>query len=104
MSPPRPEVLAFLQDIKENPDDDTPRLILADWLEEHGDPRGTFLRIQCELAKSEGDRDRQHQLGLRLRQIMDRHEREWVAPLGTLARSRDYRRGLLRLVVGGECS
>src|SRR5207237_133371 len=28
----RPEVLAFLQDIKANPDDETPRLILADWL------------------------------------------------------------------------
>jgi uncharacterized protein (TIGR02996 family) len=37
-TPPRPEVLAFLEDIKEHPDDDTPRLVLADWLEDHGDP------------------------------------------------------------------
>jgi uncharacterized protein (TIGR02996 family) len=41
----------FLQDIIEHPEDDTPRLIYADWLEDHGDPdRATFIRIQCELA------------------------------------------------------
>ena len=28
---------AFLQDIVANPDDDAPRLIYADWLEEHGE-------------------------------------------------------------------
>ena len=40
----------FLQAVLENPDDDTPRLIYADWLEERGDPRGEFIRVQCELA------------------------------------------------------
>jgi uncharacterized protein (TIGR02996 family) len=29
---------AFLRDILEHPDDDTPRLIFADWLEDNGDP------------------------------------------------------------------
>ncbi len=48
---PRPEVLAFLQAIKETPDDDTPRLVLADWLEERDDPRGRFLRLQTQLAR-----------------------------------------------------
>jgi uncharacterized protein (TIGR02996 family) len=42
---------AFLQAILEAPDDDVPRLVYADWLEEHGDPRSTFLRVQCELAR-----------------------------------------------------
>jgi uncharacterized protein (TIGR02996 family) len=41
---------AFLQMIVENPDDDTPRLIYADWLEERGDPRGEFIRLQCQRA------------------------------------------------------
>lgn len=40
---------AFLDDVKANPFDDTPRLILADWLEEHGATeadraRGTYIR------------------------------------------------------------
>lgn len=43
---------AFLQSIVENPDDDTPRLIFADWLEENGQgERAEFVRVQCELAK-----------------------------------------------------
>jgi uncharacterized protein (TIGR02996 family) len=29
---------AFLRAIEESPGDDTPRLIYADWLEEHGGP------------------------------------------------------------------
>src|SRR5262245_36776173 len=42
----------FLQEILADPDDDVPRLIYADWLEEHGDPlRAEFIRAQCELAR-----------------------------------------------------
>lgn len=42
---------ALLEEIIENPDDDTPRLIYADWLEERGGPRAEFIRLQCELAR-----------------------------------------------------
>src|SRR5579871_2100557 len=43
---------AFLQSIIENPDDDAPRLIYADWLEEHGEAaRAEFIRIQVEIAR-----------------------------------------------------
>ncbi len=43
---------AFLQAISEKPDDDTPRLVYADWLDEHGDPaRAEFIRVQCQLAR-----------------------------------------------------
>jgi uncharacterized protein (TIGR02996 family) len=46
---------AFLQAMIETPDDDTPRLVYADWLDEHGDPdRAEFIRIQCELAARTG--------------------------------------------------
>jgi uncharacterized protein (TIGR02996 family) len=42
----------FLKDILANPDDDTPRLVFADWLDENGDPeRAEFLRVQCRLAR-----------------------------------------------------
>lgn len=42
---------SFLQAIIANPADDAPRLIYADWLEEHGNSnRAEFIRIQCELA------------------------------------------------------
>jgi uncharacterized protein (TIGR02996 family) len=41
---------AFLARIIAAPADNRPRLVYADWLEEHGDPRGEFIRVQCELA------------------------------------------------------
>jgi uncharacterized protein (TIGR02996 family) len=41
---------AFLQAIIESPDDDTLRLVFADWLEEHGDAeRAELIRLQCSL-------------------------------------------------------
>ena len=36
--------LAFLRAICVHPDDDTPRLVFADWLTEHDDPLGDFIR------------------------------------------------------------
>lgn len=41
---------ALLATIREHPDLDGPRLVYADWLEERGDPRGEFIRVQLELA------------------------------------------------------
>src|SRR6187402_2898783 len=41
----------FLADIVANPADDTPRLVFADWLEDHGQThRAEFIRLQCRLA------------------------------------------------------
>jgi uncharacterized protein (TIGR02996 family) len=43
----------FLAAICENPDDDTPRLVLADWLEERDQlERAAFIRAQVELART----------------------------------------------------
>lgn len=39
---------AFLAAIKANRDDDAPRLVYADWLQEHGEPeRAELIRLQC---------------------------------------------------------
>lgn len=47
--------LAFMEAICESPDDDLPRLVFADWLEEQGDAISvswaTDIRIQCEAAR-----------------------------------------------------
>jgi uncharacterized protein (TIGR02996 family) len=52
MSSTHPDWSAFLRSIIDRPDDDLPRLVAADWLDEHGDPeRAEFVRVQCELAK-----------------------------------------------------
>lgn len=48
----------FLKDIKKHLDDDGPRLIYADWLEEHGDPRGPLIRTLCEESSEQTVRQR----------------------------------------------
>lgn len=45
-----PDLRALLAACHAEPTDDTPRLVLADWLEEHDDPRGEFVRLQCRIA------------------------------------------------------
>lgn len=35
------------------PDDDEPRLVYADYLQETGDPRGEFIVVQCKVARCE---------------------------------------------------
>jgi uncharacterized protein (TIGR02996 family) len=43
---------AFVHSILNNPDDDVPRLVFADWLEEHGRAsHAELIRVQCELAR-----------------------------------------------------
>ncbi len=47
---------AFLDAIAASPEDDAPRLVFADWLDEHGRPEeAELIRLQCRL---DPDRDR----------------------------------------------
>ena len=44
-------MIPFLRAIAENPDEDTPRLVFADWLDEHGHhQRAELIRLQIWLA------------------------------------------------------
>jgi uncharacterized protein (TIGR02996 family) len=71
----------FLQAIIENPDDDTPRLVYADFLDARGDPRGEFIRVQCQLALLPADDPRRTELEAVERRLLKEHDREWAAPL-----------------------
>jgi uncharacterized protein (TIGR02996 family) len=91
---------AFLQDIIEHPDDDAPRLIYADWLDDHGQSaRGEFIRVQCELARlPEGD-ERRAVLAGRETDLLEAHESEWTARLAGWGVERpEFRRGLVESV------
>jgi uncharacterized protein (TIGR02996 family) len=85
---------AFLQAIRENPEDDGPRLVYADWLEEQGRPeRAELVPVQCELARLEPDAPRYPALCSRERELLDRHGKEWSKPLRRYARVFTFRRG-----------
>lgn len=46
-----PDLAPALATIREHPDDDGPRLVLADWLEERGEcERAELIRVQCQLG------------------------------------------------------
>src|SRR5262245_45833946 len=84
---------AFLEDIRENPSDDAPRLIYADWLEDHGDPaRAEFIRVQCELVQAI-DSPRRPELRRRERELWQDHGRLWSRPLRTFSRKFEFHRG-----------
>jgi uncharacterized protein (TIGR02996 family) len=81
MSSPNP----FLQAILDNPDDDTPRLVFADWLEEHGDPvRAEFIRVQCAFAKMKDvawDDPEKRTLRRRADDLLMKHRNGWLLDL-----------------------
>lgn len=54
----------FARAIVESPNDPTPKLVFADWLDEQGDMRGELIRVRVEFWRAES-RDR-------LRELADR--------------------------------
>src|SRR3954447_2290691 len=67
---------ALLAAVRQAPDDDAPRLVFADWLDEHGEAdRAEFIRLQIEidpLRRPDADLDRWR------RAVIDRHPDEPV--------------------------
>lgn len=86
---------ALYRAILESPDDDAPRLVWADWLEENGDPeRAEFVRLQCEWAALDPGDPRQEELWERWGGLLDRNRDRWTSDLGPLARNCGFWRGL----------
>lgn len=73
---------AFIQAIRETPNDDAPRLIYADWLEEHGQgDRAEFIRVQCRIAQTFEEESEQAALLARTESLLREHWDEWVGRL-----------------------
>jgi uncharacterized protein (TIGR02996 family) len=102
----------FLAEILEHPDDDTPRLIYTDWLDENGQPeRAAFIRLQCELAVIEAAPSvmevRRHDTILQLsinfiiEYGIDKLAPYWKTPhLHLLANGGSFRRGFIEVIDG----
>jgi uncharacterized protein (TIGR02996 family) len=89
---------AFIQAIRAAPDDDAPRLIFADWLEEHGQTdRAEFIRIQCQLARMTdphpGLFSGFFSLRSRAEWLLRKNWNEWVCPLREIVGPRYDRYG-----------
>ena len=94
------EAEAFLAAIIANPDDDLPRLVFADWLDEHDDSlRAEFIRGQCALAAGSTDIE----LAKRMVIIEAANRRKWSMPgvAHAIASSEAFRK-LRRLSLAGN--
>ena len=93
---------AFVQEIRANPKDDIPRLILADFLEEAGDPHSKLIRVQVELAKLHANDVRRIELEERETDLLNTYGDRWLAPLRKLgvegATIRCFNKGLIERV------
>lgn len=104
----------FVDAILAEPDDDAPRLIYADWLEERGDPRAEFIRVQVEMAtlakpyrrtsmyslpmpqpRERKDTERFRGLWGRHLELLATHCAEWVEPLIGKATGVIFERGCI---------
>jgi uncharacterized protein (TIGR02996 family) len=86
---------ALLAAVFDHPADDAPRLVYADWLDEHGEPaQAAFVRAQVELARSDPNADEHDGIAARVDALWD----PFVAELGPAAGGAgllpgDFRRG-----------
>ena len=90
------EDAALWRAVVDRPHDDAPRLIYADWLEEHGEPdRAEFVRVQCRLAALDEDAPERSPLDRRERQLWLKHRAAWRAPLPRLLKEFPFERGFV---------
>jgi uncharacterized protein (TIGR02996 family) len=73
---------ALLRAVIEQPDDDGPRLIYAEWLGEYGDPdRGEFIQLQCAAAALPPGTARWDDLQQREKELLGRRREDWLDPI-----------------------
>src|SRR5262245_35217759 len=93
---------ALLAAIAAHPEEDTPRLAYADWLDEHDQPiRAEFIRVQVEVTRVETlpriDLNQHVALFRRQQELLDNHRDELFAALPSPPESSatDFDRGFL---------
>jgi uncharacterized protein (TIGR02996 family) len=92
------EDAAFIRAIREQPDDETTRLVYADWLDDRSDPRAEYLRAEAAWATLPTSDERSRPLFRRVSQLAASLEPEWfatVSQMGHFARQAWERVGLV---------
>ena len=83
---------ALYAEIYANPEDDGPRLVLADALSAQGDPRGELIVLQLERARTGGAEP-----GARERELLGKHGKAWLGDLApVLSWGKGYSRTTFR--------
>ncbi len=93
---------ALIRAVIAAPENDLPRLVFADWLEERGTKadaaRAAFIRLQCELAGTEWLSGPWQRLYDKSEQLLARHRKAWTAHLKGRVIASEFERGFVRHV------
>jgi uncharacterized protein (TIGR02996 family) len=92
----RPEVLGLLQHIKQQPDDPSLRLILADWLDDHAEHEADRARAEILRFQVRGDPNPG------LRRLESAFSTHWLGPLAPWCQFVGCHGGLLSLRINGQ--
>ncbi|VTR92006.1 Uncharacterized protein OS=Sorangium cellulosum So0157-2 GN=SCE1572_06350 PE=4 SV=1 [Gemmata massiliana] len=90
---------SLLAAITANPEEDIPRLMLADWLKDNGVPdRGEFIRLQVEAAQQEAFSPRARELEAAAQELLNRYRGEWTRALSERITDHRFARGFIEHV------
>lgn len=76
------EEAPFLRALVEQPTDETVRLVYADWLEERGDVRGEYLRLEYQLSLLPPGDPQAADKDVRLRELLVGMDSQWLGKAG----------------------
>jgi uncharacterized protein (TIGR02996 family) len=79
---------AFLATLKADPADAVTRSVYADWLEERGDVRGEYIRVEERMAALPPACDEHAALKVRKKELRPGIEGEWLKAMGYVPRHR----------------
>ncbi len=86
----------FLHAIRARPEDDLPRLVYADWLDEAGDPLAQLIRIQCRRARLSPHAGEWEALGHEEAALIAQHREAWCEPIAEITGANPvYIRGVI---------
>src|SRR5262245_13461541 len=92
-----PDVEALLREAMASPHDPVARGILADWLEENGQPeRAELIRLHDRLARAASEDPERQELTSRAQALEEAIERAWLWPLGGLGCEWTFEAGLVK--------
>jgi len=99
--PAKRDTAALFAAVYASPDADEPREVLADALQEAGDPRGEFIALQLREARG----DTSDELRERAQALAKEHGKAWLGPLRPITYRAEMRRGFVqRLELAGSWS
>ncbi len=86
----------MFQAILDAPEDDVPRLVYADWLEENGvNERAEFIRIQCQRQRLPEEAPKRLRLQRGECELFQKHGEEWTPKFAKVIKNYKFRRGFV---------